>query len=164
MDRARGKARGRARSHGRARADRARRCPRVAACGGRRDGGRCRRGCRRGPQVGAPGRRRADQGLARRRARARRGGAAVKSILIAVAVGMGVTLLGTPVAIRFFRQWGWGQQIREDGPHTHLTKMGTPTMGGLVIVVGILLAYAAGRFSLPRVTGAGIAVLVATTG
>ena len=88
----------------------------------------------------------------------------MKSILIAAAVGMGVTLLGTPLAIRWFRAWGWGQHIREDGPHTHLEKMGTPTMGGLVIVVAILLAYVAGRFSLQRVTGAGVAVLVATAG
>jgi phospho-N-acetylmuramoyl-pentapeptide-transferase len=88
----------------------------------------------------------------------------VRAILVAAAVGMAVTLLGTPLAIRWFRTWGWGQHIREDGPHTHLEKMGTPTMGGLVIVIGILLAYVSGRFSLPRVTGAGLAVLVATTG
>jgi phospho-N-acetylmuramoyl-pentapeptide-transferase len=85
-------------------------------------------------------------------------------ILVAAAVGMTATLLGTPQAIRLFRTWGWGQHIREDGPHTHLEKMGTPTMGGLVIVVAILLAYIAGRFSLPRVTGAGFAVLIAMTG
>ena len=88
----------------------------------------------------------------------------MKAILIAAAVGMGITLLGTPLAIRLFRGWGWGQQIREDGPHTHLTKMGTPTMGGVVIVVGIVLAYLAGRFSLPRLTSAGLAVLLATAG
>jgi phospho-N-acetylmuramoyl-pentapeptide-transferase len=88
----------------------------------------------------------------------------VRAILIAAAVGMAVTLLGTPLAIRSFRAWGWGQQIREDGPHTHFVKMGTPTMGGVVIVVGILLAYVAGRVSLPRVTAAGLAVLLATIG
>ena len=43
---------------------------------------------------------------------------------------------GTPVAIRAFRTWGWGQRIREDGPHTHIEKMGTPTMGGIVMLVG----------------------------
>ena len=37
-------------------------------------------------------------------------------ILVAGAVGLAVTLLGTPVAIRLFRVWGWGQRIREDGP------------------------------------------------
>ena len=63
----------------------------------------------------------------------------MRAILIAAAVGLAVTLLGTPLAIRAFRLWGWGQRIREDGPHTHLEKMGTPTMGGVVIVAGLLL-------------------------
>jgi phospho-N-acetylmuramoyl-pentapeptide-transferase len=88
----------------------------------------------------------------------------VRAILIAGAVGMAVTLLGTPLAMRLFRTWGWGQHIREDGPHTHLEKMGTPTMGGVVIVIGVLAAYLAGRVVLPRVTAAGLAVLVATAG
>ena len=56
------------------------------------------------------------------------------SVLVAAAVGLAVTLLGTPVAIKAFTLWGWGQRIREDGPHTHLEKMGTPTMGGIVMV------------------------------
>ena len=38
------------------------------------------------------------------------------AILIAVAVAFLFTLLGTPLAIRVFRAWGWGQRIREDGP------------------------------------------------
>jgi len=67
----------------------------------------------------------------------------VISILVAAAVGLAVTLLGTPVAIRAFRVWGWGQRIREDGPHTHLEKMGTPTMGGIVIIAGLCLGYLA---------------------
>jgi phospho-N-acetylmuramoyl-pentapeptide-transferase len=88
----------------------------------------------------------------------------MRAILVAAAVGMAATLFGTPFAIRLFRTWGWGQHIREDGPHTHLEKMGTPTMGGLVIVEGILLAYLAGRFSLLGITGAGLSVLVAMAG
>ena len=80
-------------------------------------------------------RRRAVQGLPRRRAREAGGGAAVNSILVAAAVGLAVTLLGTPIAIRAFRVWGWGQRIREDGPHTHFEKMGTPTMGGIVMLI-----------------------------
>ena len=54
------------------------------------------------------------------------------SILLAAGVALAVALLGTPVAIHAFSSWGWGQRIREDGPHTHLEKMGTPTMGGIV--------------------------------
>ena len=68
----------------------------------------------------------------------------MKSILVAAAFALAVTLLGTPIAIKAFRVWGWGQRIREDGPHTHMEKMGTPTMGGIVIVIGLFVG-------LPRV-------------
>ncbi len=86
----------------------------------------------------------------------------MRQILIAAAVALTVTLLGTPLAIRMFRLWGWGQRIREDGPHTHLEKMGTPTMGGTVIVLGIVVAYLVTRIAFHTVTAAGVAVLVAT--
>jgi phospho-N-acetylmuramoyl-pentapeptide-transferase len=85
----------------------------------------------------------------------------VRGILVAAAVGLAVTLLGTPLAIRAFRLWGWGQRIREDGPHTHLEKMGTPTMGGVVIVAGILLSYLAAHLVLGGVTASGLLVLLA---
>jgi phospho-N-acetylmuramoyl-pentapeptide-transferase len=95
------------------------------------------------------------------------------SILTAAAVGFFVTLLGTPIAIRVFRAWGWGQRIREDGPQGHMEKMGTPTMGGLVILAGMVLAYVAGRIAVGRlnlsiafrgITAAGVAVLGVAVG
>lgn len=86
----------------------------------------------------------------------------MRQILIAAAVGLTVTLLGTPLAIRMFRVWGWGQRIREDGPHTHFEKMGTPTMGGTVIILGIVVAYLVTRIAFHAVTAAGVAVMVAT--
>ncbi|MGZ5353431.1 MAG: phospho-N-acetylmuramoyl-pentapeptide-transferase [Actinomycetota bacterium] len=86
----------------------------------------------------------------------------MRQILIAAAVGLAVTLLGTPLAIRAFRLWGWGQRIREDGPHTHLEKMGTPTMGGTVILLAIFAGYVATRIVFRTVTAAGLAVLLAT--
>jgi phospho-N-acetylmuramoyl-pentapeptide-transferase len=88
----------------------------------------------------------------------------VISILVAAAVGLGVTLLGTPVAIRAFRVWGWGQRIREDGPHTHMEKVGTPTMGGLVILAGLALGYLASRLTTQRFTVTGLALLFAAFG
>ena len=63
-------------------------------------------------------------------------------------MGLAITLLGTPVAIRAFRVWGWGQRIREDGPHTHFEKVGTPTMGGIVMLVALVVAYLATRSTL----------------
>lgn len=85
----------------------------------------------------------------------------MRGILVAAAVGLAVTLLGTPLAIRAFRLWGWGQRIREDGPHTHLEKMGTPTMGGLVIIAGMLLSYVAAHVVLGGMTASGLTVLLA---
>ncbi len=86
------------------------------------------------------------------------------SILIAGALALAVTLLGTPVAIRAFRVWGWGQRIREDGPHTHLEKMGTPTMGGIVILIGLVAGFVASRITFQRLTPAGLALMFAAVG
>jgi phospho-N-acetylmuramoyl-pentapeptide-transferase len=86
------------------------------------------------------------------------------SILIAGAVGLGVALLGTPLAIRVFTDLGWGQRIREDGPHTHLEKMGTPTMGGIVMLVGLIAGYLASRATAQRFTLTGLALVLAAIG
>jgi phospho-N-acetylmuramoyl-pentapeptide-transferase len=88
----------------------------------------------------------------------------VRSILLAAGAGLFVALLGTPLAIRILRIRGWGQRIREDGPHTHLEKMGTPTMGGIVIVGSIVAAYMAARLTFHGFTWSGVAVLFATVG
>jgi phospho-N-acetylmuramoyl-pentapeptide-transferase len=56
-----------------------------------------------------------------------------------------ITLLGTPIAIRFFRGKGWGQLIREEGPKAHYEKRGTPTMGGVVILLGAVCGYLLGH-------------------
>jgi phospho-N-acetylmuramoyl-pentapeptide-transferase len=79
-------------------------------------------------------------------------------ILVSAGVALLASLLGTPVAIRLFRRWGWGQHIREDGPQGHLEKMGTPTMGGVVIFIAMIAAYLAAKLRTPFTT-AGMAVL-----
>ena len=48
-------------------------------------------------------------------------------------------LIFQPIYIRKIRQFG-GQPIRDDGPKEHFSKQGTPTMGGIVIIVGIILS------------------------
>jgi len=83
----------------------------------------------------------------------------VRAILLAAAVGFFVSLLGSPIAIRLFRAWGWGQRIREDGPRGHLEKMGTPTMGGIVILLGVLVAYLAARPVSEHMTASGLLAL-----
>jgi phospho-N-acetylmuramoyl-pentapeptide-transferase len=63
------------------------------------------------------------------------------NILTAGAIAMTVTLFGTRFLIAFLSRRGYGQFIRDDGPTEHHTKRGTPTMGGIIIVVAVLLAY-----------------------
>ena len=58
----------------------------------------------------------------------------MRSILVAAAFGLIISILATPVAVHLFRRKGFGQEIRDDGPESHLSKKGTPTMGGTVIV------------------------------
>jgi phospho-N-acetylmuramoyl-pentapeptide-transferase len=72
----------------------------------------------------------------------------VRAVVIAAAVAFLVSLLGTPWAIKGFARLRAGQPIRTDGPRSHLPKQGTPTMGGVVIIVATLLAYIAGHISL----------------
>jgi phospho-N-acetylmuramoyl-pentapeptide-transferase len=65
----------------------------------------------------------------------------VRAILLAGGLSLLFTIFGTRLAIRVFAARGYGQLIRDDGPTTHHTKRGTPTMGGLVIVLATVLAY-----------------------
>ena len=65
----------------------------------------------------------------------------MRAVLLGGGIALLVSLLGTRVAIRQFTRLGYGQEIRSDGPTTHHTKRGTPTMGGLVIVVASVLGY-----------------------
>jgi phospho-N-acetylmuramoyl-pentapeptide-transferase len=89
----------------------------------------------------------------------------VKSILIAALVALLVSLVGTPAIIRLFRRQGYGQEIREDGPKTHQTKRGTPTMGGVVILGATLLGYGfAHLLTLRGFTASGLLVLMVMTG
>ncbi|HSM38813.1 MAG TPA: hypothetical protein VK838_05715, partial [Candidatus Limnocylindrales bacterium] len=67
------------------------------------------------------------------------------SILLALLLAFtGVVLLG-PVYIGLLRRLGFGKQIRTDGPEGHETKAGTPTMGGMLIVLVVMFLAMAMR-------------------
>lgn len=66
----------------------------------------------------------------------------MKTILIAAVVSLLSSILCTPLVVAYFRRRGFGQEIREDGPTTHLIKRGTPTMGGVAIIGSTVLGYA----------------------
>ena len=56
-----------------------------------------------------------------------------------VIISFGISVILCPIIIPFLRKLKFGQYVRDEGPQSHLKKAGTPTMGGLVILVSILL-------------------------
>src|SRR4029077_19767621 len=57
---------------------------------------------------------------------------------VASLTAFAISLLLGPWLIRRLRAFQVGQVVRSDGPATHLHKAGTPTMGGLLILAGVL--------------------------
>ena len=60
--------------------------------------------------------------------------------LIAAGVALLVCLAMGPFMIPFLHRLKVGQNIRDDGPQTHLSKAGTPTMGGVIIITAVMVA------------------------
>ena len=58
--------------------------------------------------------------------------------ILGVLTALAITLLVGPAMIRRLNLYQIGQSVRSDGPQTHLSKAGTPTMGGALILVGIV--------------------------
>jgi phospho-N-acetylmuramoyl-pentapeptide-transferase len=71
-----------------------------------------------------------------------------------------VTLILGPGLIRFLHRLKFGQFIQEDGPQSHLKKSGTPTMGGVLFLVGILVGSLPFVMRFPKI----IPVLFVTMG
>lgn len=87
------------------------------------------------------------------------------ALLVAGGVALVVSLGATPLYISWLRARGIGQQIRDDGPQGHVTKAGTPTMGGLMIVAGALSGYLAGHLRGGTIfTRGGLLVAMAVAG
>jgi phospho-N-acetylmuramoyl-pentapeptide-transferase len=93
----------------------------------------------------------------------------MKTILIAAFFGLITSILFTPLVVKYFRSRGFGQEIRQDGPQSHLVKRGTPTMGGVAIIASTILAYGiahiAGSFRHPAgPTASGLLLLFLMVG
>ena len=72
----------------------------------------------------------------------------MKEILIAGVIALIFSFFGTPVLIKLLARRGYGQMIRDDGPQSHQTKRGTPTMGGIAIILSTIVGYAAAHLIL----------------
>lgn len=84
------------------------------------------------------------------------------ALLIAAAVGFALSVVITPLLIKVLKKRDMGQHIRDDGPivHPHAKKAGTPTMGGIAIVIGSCVGYFLAHFRTDFVFGRTALVIV----
>ena len=84
----------------------------------------------------------------------------MERVILAGIVAMVISILAGPKFIAFLRRNEFGQHVREEGPQHHVVKQGTPTMGGLLMVLAMSIAFLA----LSRYTAAGLTVFLVTIG
>lgn len=80
--------------------------------------------------------------------------------ILAFAAAFILALIAGPIFIPFLRKLKFGQTVRDDGPQSHLKKMGTPTIGGLIFIIPISLVTLYYSQKYPAV----LPVLLATLG
>jgi len=81
--------------------------------------------------------------------------------LILASISFLLAVVWGPLLIRILRHYDIGKRIRIDGPRSHKTKQGTPTMGGLMIVVPVvLITLALNIYNLLGQTVIGLSILV----
>ena len=79
-------------------------------------------------------------------------------VFVAIVVAIAVTMVLMPAWIKFLKSSHIGQQVRADGPESHLVKQGTPTMGGVIMLVSVILTALVAGHPTPET----FALLIAT--
>ena len=82
------------------------------------------------------------------------------AVAIPVMIAFFISVALGPVIIPFLRKLKFGQTVREEGPQSHLKKNGTPTMGGIIFLISVILTSCLFVKDYPRI----IPVLFVTVG
>jgi phospho-N-acetylmuramoyl-pentapeptide-transferase len=85
-------------------------------------------------------------------------------IILSMAMGFLITVLLSPFFIPYLRKLKFGQSIREEGPKSHQKKSGTPTMGGVMILVSVVLTTIVMSVKFNVFNLVSIALLITTLG
>lgn len=81
-----------------------------------------------------------------------------------IAIGFILTVLFTPLFIPLLKRLKFGQSIREEGPKSHMKKAGTPTMGGLVFLLSIVITTIGVSLYLTMLTTQTIVLILVLVG
>ncbi|MBU8786316.1 phospho-N-acetylmuramoyl-pentapeptide-transferase [Bacillus glycinifermentans] len=85
-------------------------------------------------------------------------------ILFTIIIGFLISVVLSPVFIPFLRRLKFGQSIREEGPKSHQKKSGTPTMGGVMIIISIIITTIAMTIKFSEVSMNMFMLLFVTVG
>lgn len=84
-------------------------------------------------------------------------------IIRTISISFLITLILGPIIIPMLRRLKIGQSIRDDGPQTHLKKSGTPTMGGIIIFIALVITVITSGMSNKEILNKDMYVLVIAT-
>ena len=82
------------------------------------------------------------------------------TLLVVFIISLFVSAIGTKLLIPYLRHKQFGQFIREEGPQAHKKKAGTPTMGGVMIVFGVIVGLVTGMICNRNVTADTTAIIL----
>lgn len=85
----------------------------------------------------------------------------MNSGILSFAVSFVIALIGARIFIPMLRKFKAGQYIREDGPQSHMTKQGTPTIGGVIFITSTVVACLISGFSYIQEGGWGHLIALA---
>lgn len=80
--------------------------------------------------------------------------------VIPVLLSFSISVILCPIVIPFLKRLKFGQYVRDDGPRSHLKKAGTPTMGGLIILISVVVTSSFYLHDYPEI----LPVIFATVG
>lgn len=84
----------------------------------------------------------------------------INTLIYPVIIAFLIHIVILPISIPLLKKLNFGQYIRDDGPEAHLKKQGTPTMGGIIIIISLVIASLFFVGSHPRI----LPILFATIG
>ena len=84
----------------------------------------------------------------------------INETILAIIIAFAISAILCPIVIPFLHRLKFGQEVRKEGPESHLKKQGTPTMGGLIILTSIIITSLFYVRDYPRI----IPVLFVTVG
>ena len=90
--------------------------------------------------------------------------AGLEAAFLTICISFVITVMLAPGFIPMLHRMKFGQEVRDDGPQSHLKKQGTPTMGGIMFLIAIIAASLIGSIRLGAVSFEMLQILLLTAG